>query len=120
MEAIINIKYQLKDNTSSVIRLKYDFSDDVIRSEFALIAMKLLRGGYIALIEMSKLISSQSNGKTIINPIHINRMDIICMFGDNTKMSLEELLKISGDCDLRKFPGIDWIQIHKNKSTADV
>lgn len=115
MDAIISIKYYLKDNTVGDVTITVDFSDDLKRGEFIVHALKLSKGGYIALIETSKLITELTNGKTIINPIHINKVEIIATFDGNDNLSLDKLMEISGDCDMRRYPNIDWIKIKNDR-----
>lgn len=115
MFAEINITYFLKDGTNNTVSLKADFSDDVARGKFTLIMTKLIRGGYASLIQVSKLIAEKSEGSILINPIHINNADISCSF-NCSEPSLKRLIDISGECDVRKFSDIDWVNLRKNKS----
>lgn len=115
MIAEITITYFLKDGTSNSVSLLTDFSDDIDRGKFTLVMMKLIKGGYSALIQASKIIAEKSEGNILINPIHINTVDISCSF-NNSNTTLKRLIDISSDCDMRKFPDIDWVNLRKNKS----
>lgn len=111
MIATINITYFLKDGTSNTVSINADFSDDTIRGNFTLIMMKLIRGGYASLIQISKIIAEKSEGSILINPIHINKVDIKCSI-NNDSQTLKQLINIAGECDMRKFNGIDWLKIN--------
>lgn len=115
MDAIISIKYYLKDNTIGDATITVDFSDDTKRGEFIVHALKLSKGGYIALIETSKLITETTDSKLIINPIHINMVEITGSFDGNHNLSLDKIMQISSDCDMRRYPNIDWVKIKNDR-----
>jgi hypothetical protein len=113
MKAYLIIECKTKDNNLHTINFSFDFSDDNERGEFVVIALRLMKGGYVSLIETSKQIAKFSEGKIIINPIHINTVETYCLF-DNEKYTLSKMLKIAGECDMRKFNKIDWVKIRKS------
>ena len=115
MIAEITITYFLKDGTSNSVSISADFSDDVKRGKLVSIMMKLIKGGYTSLIQVSKIIAQKSEGNILINPIHINTVDISCSF-NNSNPTLKRLMDIASDCDMRKFQGIDWVNLRQNKS----
>lgn len=114
MIAEIFITYFLKDGTSNIVSLKADFSSDEERAKMVLDAMKLGKGGYSSLIQVSKIISEKSEGCILINPIHINAVNIRCSF-NNDNLTLKKLLEIAGDCDMRRYSNIDWIKIKNER-----
>lgn len=101
MKIEISITYYLRDGTSDTVVMTLDFLDGVNRSRCVVKMLRLMKGGYVSFIELSKIIAQHTDGVIVLNPIVISKFKTQC-FIDDKETTLKHLLHISDLLDMGK------------------